>query len=48
MAFKFVLMTHFVIVMTNAIVYCDFLIFMPDKPSHMGLFFYTLADSKER
>ena len=24
------------------------LIFMPDKPGQMGLFFYTLADSKDR
>ena len=27
---------------------CDFLVFMPDKPGQMGLFFYTLADSKDR
>lgn len=27
---------------------CDFLIFMPDKPGQMGLFFYTLADSVDR
>ena len=27
---------------------CDFLIFMPDKPGQMGLFFYTMADTKVR
>ena len=27
---------------------CDFLVFMPDKPGHMGLFFYTSADSIDR
>jgi len=27
---------------------CDFLVFMPDKPGQMGIFFYTLADVKDR
>ena len=27
---------------------CDFLVFMPDKPGQMGLFFYTLGDGEDR
>ena len=27
---------------------CDFLVFMPDKPGQMGLFFYTLGDGVDR
>ena len=27
---------------------CDFLVFMPDKPGQMGIFFYMLTDSQDR
>ena len=27
---------------------CDFLVFMPDKPGQMGMFFYTLGDGEDR